>query len=331
MQTPLRSPHSSQSHSSPVTAEAIRVTGIVQGVGFRPTVYRLAQGCGLGGEVCNDGEGVLIRVVGTIEAINTFVDRLQAECPPLAQIEAIYRTPLNEIPHYQEFKISHSVRTAIHTGIAPDAATCPQCRAETLDPLSRWYRYPFTNCTHCGPRLSIVKAIPYDRINTSMASFQMCPECAREYGTVTDRRFHAQPVACPQCGPKVWLVRGENRSIELEQILDRESDPMEATVSLLQQGAILAIKGMGGFHLACDATNETAVQQLRQRKHRYHKPFALMARDLEIIDRYCWINEKEKTLLQSPIAPIVLLTRKQQESASFSPIAPTVAPGMTTL
>ncbi|HCA97418.1 MAG TPA: hypothetical protein DEP38_23265, partial [Cyanobacteria bacterium UBA9226] len=193
--------------------EEIRVCGRVQGVGFRPTVYRLAKACKLKGEVCNDGEGVLIRVVGNIENIDKFVQRLQAESPPLAKIEKITRNSANcdsGWDDFTDFVITHSVNSAVKTEISPDAATCGECQAEIFDPLSRWYRYPFTNCTHCGPRLSIIHSIPYDRNNTSMASFPICPDCAKEYQDVENRRFHAQPIACPLCGPKIWLERGNS-------------------------------------------------------------------------------------------------------------------------
>jgi len=288
-------------------AEEIRVRGTVQGVGFRPTVYRLALAGGLRGEVCNDGEGVLIRVVGSAAALETFVRQLQVECPPLAKIEAIARSPLAQVPVYTDFTITQSISNTIKTGITPDAATCPQCKAEIFDPSSRWYRYPFTNCTHCGPRLSIVRVIPYDRNSTSMADFTMCADCAKEYRDVTNRRFHAQPVACQVCGPCVWLERADG-NVVTDPI--SALDDVDAACNLLQRGEILAIKGIGGIHLACDATNEAAVQKLRERKHRDRKPFALMARDLEIIEQYCFINDLERELLQSPAAPIVLLKRR---------------------
>lgn len=288
-------------------AEEIRVRGTVQGVGFRPTVYRLARACHLRGEVFNDGQGVLIRAVGSADRLDHFVQQLQTDCPPLAKIEAIARSPFTPSIEYPDFSITTSIHNTIHTGITPDAATCPQCKSEIFDPLSRWYRYPFTNCTHCGPRLSIVKAIPYDRRNTSMASFPLCADCARAYGDVGDRRFHAQPVACYACGPRAWLERSDGRAITSDMF--SMLDDVDAVCTLLQRGEIVAIKGIGGIHLACDATQETAVQTLRQRKHRFHKPFALMARDLEMIERYCQVSAAEVELLQSPAAPIVLLQR----------------------
>lgn len=309
-------------------AETIRVSGTVQGVGFRPTVYRLAQDHGLCGEVFNDGAGVLIRAVGTQTQLDRFVQALYSECPPLASIATIVRSPLTEDCTFSDFQIVNSITTTISTEIAPDAATCVQCITDTLDRFSRWYRYPFTNCTHCGPRLSIIQALPYDRAHTSMASFPMCPDCAQAYHEVQDRRFHAQPVACHQCGPHVWLERSDGEPIGAD--LSSMMDDVEAACTLLQQGAIVAIKGIGGIHLACDATNETAVQTLRQRKHRYDKPFALMARDLPIIERYCQITPEERQLLQSPAAPIVLL-KTHLISHPYPPLAPALAPGLSTL
>ncbi|MDF5708824.1 MAG: carbamoyltransferase HypF [Nostoc sp. S4] len=288
--------------------EEIRVRGTVQGVGFRPTVYRLAKACGLVGEVCNDGQGVLIRVSGSEEAISEFVAKLQIECPPLAKINELIRTPYTGELNVDNFVISTSVNSAIQTEVAPDAATCPQCQKEIFDPFSRFYRYPFTNCTHCGPRLSIIRAIPYDRCNTSMSAFTMCSECAKEYYDIGNRRFHAQPVACHACGASAWLERADGKAVTASMF--SMLDDVDAACTLLQKGKIVAIKGLGGFHLACDATQETVVQKLRQRKRRYHKPFALMARDMEVIEQYCIVNNKEKELLTSSAAPIVLLQRK---------------------
>lgn len=324
-------------------AETIRVTGTVQGVGFRPTVYHLANACGLRGEVLNDGEGVLIRAMGSRLALNQFVQRLQVECPPLARIDAIARFPLDQPISTQEFRIAESVHTQTRTQISPDAATCPACVADTLDPFSRWYRYPFTNCTHCGPRLSIIRTIPYDRQNTSMAAFPMCAECAQAYEDVNDRRFHAQPVACHKCGPHAWLERADGRAIGADMF--SRMDDVDAACTLLQRGEIVAIKGIGGIHLACDATNDVAVQKLRQRKRRYDKPFALMAR-VTVIEQYCSITPAEQKLLESPAAPIVLLKQKakgrgqkaegnEQSLAhlptSPPPLSPAIAPGTNTL
>ncbi|MHC0062184.1 carbamoyltransferase HypF [Nostoc sp. UIC 10890] len=304
--------------------EEIRVRGTVQGVGFRPTVYRLAKAYGLCGDVCNDGEGVLIRVSGSEEALTEFVARLQTECPPLAKINQLIRTPYKGEFNFNNFVISSSVNSAIKTEVVPDAATCPQCQQEIFDPFSRFYRYPFTNCTHCGPRLSIIRAIPYDRCNTSMSAFVMCPECGKEYHDVENRRFHAQPVACYACGPTAWLERADGKSVTASMF--SMLDDVDAVCTLLQKGEIVAIKGLGGIHLACDATQETVVQKLRQRKKRYHKPFALMARDIEIIEQYCIVNAKEKELLANSAAPIVLL-----QVTGKKVVAPSVAAGQNTL
>ncbi len=307
-----------------MSVEEIRVKGIVQGVGFRPTVYRLAKVFGLKGDVCNDGEGVLIRVAGNEEKITEFINKLYVECPPLAKINELLRSPYLGELHFDDFVISHSVNTVVKTEISPDAATCFQCQKEIFDPFSRYFRYPFTNCTHCGPRLTIVRAIPYDRNNTSMVKFPMCGNCETEYQDVENRRFHAQPVACFKCGPSAWLERADGKPV----IADMFSmlDDVDAVCTLLQKGEIVAIKGLGGFHLACDATLENAVLKLRSRKQRYHKPFALMARDINIISEYCEVNDLEKQLLNSPAAPIVLLKMK-----SNSRLSSAIAPGQNTL
>ena len=225
-------------------------------------------------------------------------------------------------------------KSTICTEITADAATCLACQDEIFDPSSRWYRYPFTNCTNCGPRLSIIKHLPYDRANTSMAGFQMCPDCTKDYQDPTNRRFHAQPTACPICGPHLWIERADSKSFN--SLLDE----IETVTNLLRQGYIVAIKGLGGFHLACDATNEDAVQKLRQRKKRPHKPLALMARDLKVISQYCTISKTEKELLTNYAAPIVLLRRKESgkspqkscvQSVVKNAIAASVAPDQNTL
>ena len=308
-------------------AEELRARGIVQGVGFRPTAYRLAKECNLRGEIWNDGEGVAMRIAGRQTDRDRFVALLLQECPPLARIEAITRVPLDADVLRRNFAIIPSVSTKIQTQVAPDAASCPACVAETFDANSRFYRYPFTNCTHCGPRLSIIRALPYDRRQTSMANFTPCPQCAREYQDVSDRRFHAQPIACPDCGPRVWLERADGD--EIPQNL-AALDAIAAARELIKQGEIVAIKGLGGVHLACDATNPTAVCQLRQRKKRDRKPFALMARNIEIITRYCQVSAAERELLRSPAAPIVLL-QKRQVTAEISELPEAIAPGVMTL
>jgi hydrogenase maturation protein HypF len=303
--------------------EEIRISGTVQGVGFRPTVYRIAKDLKLKGNVCNDGEGVLIRVSGNQKSIETFIKRIQLESPPLANINELKRIPSQQELVFNDFVISGSINTAIKTQIAFDAATCENCKQEIFDPLSRYYRYPFTNCTHCGPRLSIINAIPYDRYNTSMAMFAMCPQCSEEYADIENRRFHAQPVACYTCGPQAWLERADGKPVTAAMF--SMLDDVDAVCTLLQKGEIVAIKGLGGIHFACDATNNAAVEKLRQRKQRYDKPFALMARDIEIIEQYCKPTSQEKELLESAIAPIVLIN-----SPPLS-LSPSIAPRQNTL
>ncbi|GAA0633583.1 carbamoyltransferase HypF [Halomonas beimenensis] len=280
---------------------AIRVRGLVQGVGFRPTVWRLARDCGLVGEVGNDAQGVWIHAWGEASSRHRFCRRLREESPPLARIETLEIEPLDGAPPSAGFAIVDSRGGDVHTGIVADAATCADCRAELFDPGDRRHRYAFTNCTHCGPRMSIVRAIPYDRANTSMAAFPLCARCRAEYRDPANRRFHAQPNACPECGPRLWLEGPTGAS------LDPGEKPLTAARRRLRAGQILAIKGVGGFHLACDATDAEAVDRLRRRKCRPDKPLALMARDLDMIRRYCRVTPREQALLESPAAPIVLL------------------------
>jgi len=296
--------------------DAIRVRGLVQGVGFRPMVWRLAQQCSLVGDVCNDAEGVLIRIWGDEGLRGHFVERLRREAPPLSRIDAIESSVLRGPAPGEAFVIRPSGGGEARTAIAADAATCAACRSDISDPGNRRFRYPFTNCTHCGPRLSILKRIPYDRVHTSMSAFCMCAACAAEYATPADRRFHAQPNACAECGPQLWLEAAADAEVNVA------GDPIDATVTLLRAGRILAIKGLGGIHLACDATNTHAVAELRRRKRRAAKPLAVMARDIAMIRRYCRVNEVESELLGSTAAPIVLLECHGGES-----LAAGVAPG----
>ncbi|WJW76394.1 carbamoyltransferase HypF [Thiohalobacter sp. IOR34] len=297
--------------------ESIRVRGTVQGVGFRPRVWQLATDCGLDGRVWNDAAGVRIEAWGTPPALQCFVDRLRAEAPPLARIEALERQPLAAPPPGRGFHIVASRGGEVRTAIAADAATCPECLRELRDPADRRYRYPFINCTHCGPRLSIVRALPYDRANTSMAGFALCPACAAEYRDPADRRFHAQPNACPDCGPRLWLEDADGR---------RADAPLAAAVQCIRDGGILAVKGIGGIHLACDAGNEAVVRRLRERKRRPHKPLALMAPDLDAVRRYARVSAAEARLLADPAAPIVLL-----EAHPDTGLAVSLAPGQPTL
>lgn len=310
-------------------AELVRVRGLVQGVGFRPTVWRLARQHRLRGWVGNDGAGVSIHVCGDAGDMEAFIHALSSQPPPLARIDRIEREPAAWLPAHADFRIATSEPGRVHTGVVPDAATCEACIGEILDPSARRFRYPFTNCTHCGPRLSIIDAIPYDRASTTMRSFPMCADCEAEYSDPADRRFHAQPIACPQCGPRVWLERAGAAPIAVDTLSMPDPatvDAIDAACTLLQRGHILAIKGVGGFQLACDAGNEEAVARLRAGKHRERKPFALMARDPGVIRHYCAVGDAEAALLRSPAAPILIL-----DQAGSERVACNVAPGIATL
>ena len=354
----------------------VRVQGVVQGVGFRPFVYRLAQEECLAGFIGNDTDGVIIEVEGALASIESFLRRLEAEAPALARVDSVIA---GEIPPKQEkgFSIVASeVRGQVATGIPADAATCADCLRELLDPKDRRYRYPFLNCTNCGPRFTITRRIPYDRPQTSMAKFKMCPACQAEYDDPANRRFHAQPNACWDCGPRVWLVEPEP-AVDSEDLKGQDfsraeesgqnflsgqevsghdfsragkgqvdlkghdfsradstaqdegalapeghPDPVAETIERLLAGQILAIKGIGGFHLACDATNTAALAELRRRKARFEQPSALMMRDLELVRSFAHVSVEEERLLDSRARPIVLL-RARRPSA----ISPLVAPG----
>jgi len=297
--------------SDSIIGESVRVTGIVQGVGFRPTVWRLANDKQLKGHVYNDGQGVVINVWGNSEAINQFIYELKTNVPPLARIDNIQRAILHADNAPESFSITASENNAMQTNVTPDAAVCAECLDDIYDPLGRRYRYALTNCTHCGPRFSIIEAIPYDRANTSMKSFELCEACTEEYTSPPDRRFHAQPNACYDCGPKVVFERIDDNAVCMESL--SQLDEVDGACTVLQNGGIVAIKGIGGFHLACDATNDAAVQRLRDKKKRYAKSFALMARDLDVIKRYAQITEAEEVLLSSAEAPIVLLQKSEQQ------------------
>src|SRR5438094_5943149 len=292
----------------------IEVSGIVQGVGFRPYVYRLALERKLAGAISNTPSGVSIEVQGPPEQVDDFVIHLPREAPPLARITAvaIANVPCNSD---RDFRIVASRRgEAVHTLISPDVAVCDDCLRELLDPRDRRYRYPFINCTNCGPRFTIVHDIPYDRPHTSMSIFHMCPACRAEYEDPLNRRFHAQPNACWDCGPRLELWDKKGTSIG-------DSDPASRAVEALKQGFVVAVKGLGGFHLVADATNAQAVTLLRERKRRGEKPFAVMVPDLDAASRFCEFNQIAETALRSAPRPIVLLRRKYP-----SPIADEVAP-----
>ena len=295
---------------------AVRVQGVVQGVGFRPFVYRLATQLRLAGHIGNDTAGVTIQIEGDPASVAEFLHRLRAESPPISRIDSV---AVEELPPTGQsgFSIALSqVLGQVSTGIPADAATCADCLRELFDPNDRRYRYPFLNCTNCGPRFTITRRIPYDRPQTSMAVFPMCPACQAEYDDPLNRRFHAQPNACWICGPRVWLAGAEGSEIA-------SPDPIAACVENLLAGQIMAIKGIGGFHLAVDATNEEAVARLRQRKHRYGKPLAVMVRDLHAALELCDLSGAEIDLLQTPARPIVLARARANNS-----IAASVAPGI---
>jgi hydrogenase maturation protein HypF len=303
----------------------VHITGVVQGVGFRPFVYTLAARYKLVGWVCNTSAGVDIEVEGTSPALQSFVAALTAEAPPLARIESV---EVAEIPTngYEQFSIRHSqAQPGAFQPISPDICICDDCLRELFDTTDRRHRYPFINCTNCGPRFTIILDIPYDRPKTTMAAFELCPDCNSEYNDPLDRRFHAQPNACPVCGPQVelWLREPESGTYRPQYQGD---DAILAARTSLAQGRIVAVKGLGGFHLACDATDDTAVALLRERKGRVDKPFALMAFDLNAVAAFCYVSEQESSLLASHERPVVLLRERED-----SPISSLVAPGIKDL
>ncbi len=293
---------------------AIAVSGIVQGVGFRPFVYALAARLGLHGFVKNQTGGVLIEVEGEDVALDRFLVELTAQPPRLARIENVCWESCR-LRGDRDFRIESSTSDATQPIFpAPDVATCDDCLAELFDPSDRRYRYPFLNCTHCGPRLTIIRGTPYDRERTTMASFTMCAACRAEYDDPADRRFHAQPIACPACGPHLALRDADGRPISV-------LDPLAEAVRTLREGKIVALKGLGGYHLACDASNSRAVAELRTRKHRDEKPFALMVRDVMAARRFADISTAEEALLCAPARPIVVLGRRP-EGESLGEVAP---------
>jgi hydrogenase maturation protein HypF len=306
-----------------IIAQRIRVRGLVQGVGFRPCVWRFAKELGITGNVINDADGVLIEAWGCADQLNTLCESIRNNGLPLAKVEQIEVSPHSGATP-NDFLILKSNSGEANTAVAAEAASCAACIEDTMSAFSRRYRYPFTNCTHCGPRLSIVKSIPYDRKNTSMSVFPLCPECKKEYDDPADRRYHAQPTACHACGPKAVLRRSDGRAICIESLT--QLDEIDAAATLIQKGEIIAIKALGGYQLCCDATNDDAVRKLRQRKKRFEKPFALMARNLDVIRQYCELSEEEAKLLSSTSSPIVLMEAKPGHKVSTA-----VAPGISTL
>ena len=294
----------------------VTVRGVVQGVGFRPFVYTLATGLGLAGHVTNSGEGVVVEVEGARDAVDVFCARISSDAPPLALVESV-RQDRVAVAGGSGFAIVASRGGGpAATLVSPDVATCADCLAELADPADRRHRHPFITCTNCGPRFTIVTGLPYDREHTTMARFPMCPDCADEYADPADRRFHAQPVACHACGPTLRLLPGRGTTA------DPAADPVAEARRLLADGAILAVKGIGGYHLACDATDPEAVARLRLRKARGRKPFALMARDLADIERLAHLGPEERVLLTGHLRPIVLLRRRADARSELRQVAP---------
>lgn len=301
----------------PHDGKHIRIRGSVQGVGFRPFVWQIARATGVSGWVRNDGDGVVIDIFGDPHAREDFVRRLTVDLPPLARIDRMDVRDTVRDDRPDGFAILASRNSGEGTGIVPDAATCPACLADIRNPSDRRFGYAFTNCTHCGPRLSILRAVPYDRSATSMADFAMCDDCRSDYDNAADRRYHAQPIACPACGPRLWYEAPDHS--------DGADDPVAVAADALRAGRIIAIKGLGGFQIAVDAANEAAVTDLRARKNRPDKPLALMARDLAQVKRHCRVSDAEAALLESAAAPIVLL------AAAGLPLAGGIAPNQDRL
>ncbi len=325
------------------TRAQIQIKGIVQGVGFRPFVFALAQKNALKGQVLNNGSGVLIDVEGENERIEKFISEIKQTAPPLSQIESIESKNHQNLADFTDFRIVESnANAARFMPISADIATCADCLGELFDPLNRRFRYPFINCTNCGPRFTIIENVPYDRAKTTMREFEMCADCRAEYENPRDRRFHAEPTCCAVCGPKVFLSVSSavadglllcenppavaNSADIIESPAHAGGNDIDNAKQLLEDGKILAVKGVGGFHLVCDALNAKAVQTLRSRKHREDKPFALMANSVEVIEKYCFVSKPERELLLSKERPIVLLDRKPNAE-----IPAAVAPKMKTL
>ncbi|EAI9715156.1 carbamoyltransferase HypF [Campylobacter coli] len=291
----------------------IKISGLVQGVGFRPLVYELALKSKLFGEVRNDGFGVEIILACTQKECQNFIENLKNHLPPLARIDQLIITQIS-ISNYENFSITPSLENTKSTPMLSDFALCKECKKEFFDEKNPRFLYPFITCTHCGPRFSIIKNLPYDRCNTTMEALKMCEFCKSEYEDPKNRRFHAQPISCPQCKIDVFLKNKKG------EILAQDDEAFKTCAKLLKQGKILAIKGMGGFHLMCDAFNLEAIKELRLRKNRPKKPFALMCRDMSDAKELCFVDEEEEKLLGSILAPIVILKAKK----AFSLIAPDV-------
>jgi hydrogenase maturation protein HypF len=310
---------------STLTRVRIQVCGIVQGVGFRPFVYSLARRHSLKGLVLNNTSGVLIDVEGDGDAIEQLIEEIRTGAPPLALVESIEPDYDKDPAHYEDFRIVESADAgAGEVPVSADVATCADCLREMNDPADRRYRYPFINCTNCGPRFTIVEATPYDRARTTMRDFEMCAACRAEYENPLDRRFHAEPIACWTCGPRLRLTDARGREAEFDET--DGTDIVGHVRRLLLSGKIVAVKGVGGYHLACDASDAAAVEGLRGRKYREDKPFALMANSVEIVRRHCDVSEAEEALLLSARRPVVLLARRVDSNLPAA-----IAPGVGTL
>ena len=301
--------------------ERIEVAGVVQGVGFRPFIHGLAMELGLRGRVANDSGGVVVDVAGPAGVVDAFAGRLVTEAPPLASVDRVVRTPLAGSADLDAgFRITASrAVSGSRTLVPPDAAVCDECRRELFDPGDRRFRHPFITCTNCGPRFTIITALPYDRSTTTMAGFAMCPDCQAEYDDPTDRRHHAQPICCHWCGPRVtFRSMGASNASTQAPI----GEPIVEAAAAIARGVIVAVKGLGGYHVACDARSTEAVAELRRRKHRPDKPFAVMVAELDSARSLAEVGEVEAALLTSSAAPIVLLRARPD-----SPLSPLVAPG----
>ena len=293
----------------------IRIEGVVQGVGFRPFIYRLAEESNLKGYVRNTSKGVEIEVEGDRNKVDKFPSIIKKKAPPLARINRISTQNIS-FKGDSAFNIKNSNNTSNTIAmIPPDISICNDCVNDITTPDNRRYQYPFTNCTNCGPRFSIIKNLPYDRSQTTMKSFEMCKKCKKEYNNSLNRRYHAQPNACPECGPHIWLLKNSGDKYST-------SGPIKTTIRLLKQGKIIAVKGLGGFHLMCDAKNKKVVTKLRKRKKRPEKPLALMMDDISTVGRYCYISEKEEDILKGKRKPILLLDKKRKKE-----LAGNIAPG----
>ena len=284
----------------------VRVNGIVQGVGFRPFIHRQITAFGLTGWIRNNSRGVELEIEGEKDAVERFIAEIPEKKPALAVVESV-SFDLLPVKGYADFRILPSQDLGVHqTLISPDTCICPDCLRELFTPGDRRYRYAFINCTNCGPRFTIIRDIPYDRPRTTMAPFPMCPACASEYADIRDRRYHAQPDCCPECGPKLSFLDAGGDPVE--------GDPIDLAAERLFAGEIVAVKGLGGFHLACRCDDEAIARRLRERKHRDAKPFALMCRDVETARRFCAVSGEEERMLQSPQRPIVLLKKRDRNA-----------------